>query len=121
MPPTSSRSSNGLQTLLGAAGYATAWASGRSLTAAEAITLALAVDVPQVTASTSQPAARHDLTERELEVLRLLAAGHTNREIGDQLFISPATAARHVLNIYRKLDVDSRAKATMYCHQHGLV
>jgi DNA-binding CsgD family transcriptional regulator len=60
------------------------------------------------------------LTARELEVLRLLAAGHSNRELGDLLFISPATAARHVANIYAKLGVASRAQATAYAHQHGL-
>ena len=45
-------------------------------------------------------AAAHGLTARELEVLRLLAAGQTNREVGELLFISPATVARHVANIY---------------------
>jgi DNA-binding CsgD family transcriptional regulator len=65
-------------------------------------------------------ASPHGLTTRELEVLRLLAAGHSNRELGDLLFISPATAARHVANIYAKLGVDSRAQATAYAHQHGL-
>ena len=65
-------------------------------------------------------ASPHGLTTRELEVLRLLAAGHSNRELGDLLFISPATAARHVANIYAKLAVDSRAQATAYAHQHGL-
>src|SRR3712207_7889323 len=48
---------------------------------------------------------------------RLLAAGHSNRELGEKLFISPATAARHVANIYAKLDVDSRVEATAYAHQ----
>jgi DNA-binding CsgD family transcriptional regulator len=65
--------------------------------------------------------ARHGLTARELEVLRLLAAGHSNRELGELLFISPTTAARHVANIYAKLGVDSRAQATAYAHQHGLI
>jgi DNA-binding CsgD family transcriptional regulator len=65
-------------------------------------------------------ASPHGLTARELEVLRLLAAGHSNRELGDLLFISPATAARHVANIYAKLGVESRAQATAYAHQHGL-
>ena len=52
----------------------------------------------------------HGLTRRELEVLRLLAAGHSNRQLGDLLFISPATAARHLANIFAKLGVDSRAQ-----------
>jgi DNA-binding CsgD family transcriptional regulator len=62
----------------------------------------------------------HALTEREQEVLRLLAAGRSNREIGDALFVSPATAARHVANIYTKLGVDSRAKAIAFALEHGL-
>ena len=62
----------------------------------------------------------HGLTEREREVLHLLIAGHSNREIGDLLFVSPATAPRHVANIYTRLDVDSRAVATAYALQHGL-
>jgi DNA-binding NarL/FixJ family response regulator len=61
------------------------------------------------------------LTARELEVLRLLAAGYSNRELGETLFISPTTAARHVANIYSKLGVDSRAEATSYAHHHGLI
>lgn len=62
----------------------------------------------------------HGLTERELEVLRLITGGHSNREMGERLYISPATAARHVANIYNKLGVDSRARATAYAFQHGL-
>jgi DNA-binding CsgD family transcriptional regulator len=65
-------------------------------------------------------ASSHGLTARELEVLRLLAAGHSNREVGESLFISPTTAARHVANIYSKLGVASRAAATTYAHHHGL-
>jgi ATP/maltotriose-dependent transcriptional regulator MalT len=65
-------------------------------------------------------ASSHGLTARELEVLHLLAAGLSNRQLGERLFISPTTAARHVANIYSKLGVDSRAAATAYAHQHGL-
>ena len=71
--------------------------------------------------SAATRASSHGLTARELEVLRLLAAGHSNRELGELLFISPATAARHVANIYAKLSVDSRAEATAYAHHHGLI
>jgi DNA-binding NarL/FixJ family response regulator len=60
------------------------------------------------------------LTEREQEVLRLLVAGQSNREIGERLFVSPATAARHVANIYAKLGVDSRAKAIAFAREHSL-
>jgi DNA-binding CsgD family transcriptional regulator len=68
-----------------------------------------------------EESAPHGLTEREIEVLRLLAAGNSNREIGELLYISPATAARHVANIYNKLGVDSRARAVASAHRIGLV
>jgi DNA-binding CsgD family transcriptional regulator len=66
-------------------------------------------------------ASPHGLTAREFDVLRLLATGQSNREVGETLFISPATAARHVANIYGKLGVASRAEAIAYAHQHGLI
>ena len=61
------------------------------------------------------------LTERELEVLALLAAGLGNREIADRLFISPKTASVHVSNIYGKLGVESRVAAATVAHELGLV
>ena len=61
-----------------------------------------------------------DLTTRELEVLRLLAAGLTNRELAARLVISEHTVHRHVTNLYRKLGVSSRAAATTYAHRQGL-
>jgi DNA-binding CsgD family transcriptional regulator len=61
------------------------------------------------------------LTDREVEVVRLVAAGHTNRAIAGQLFLSEKTVARHLANIYAKLDVPSRAAATAYAYDHGLV
>jgi LuxR family maltose regulon positive regulatory protein len=51
------------------------------------------------------------LTERELEILGLVAAGLTNREIGDRLFISPETVKKHAGNIYDKLGVRGRTEA----------
>jgi predicted ATPase/DNA-binding CsgD family transcriptional regulator len=60
------------------------------------------------------------LTARELEVLRLLVAGRTDREIGEALFISHRTAARHVANIFLKLDVSSRAAAVAFALRNGL-
>jgi DNA-binding CsgD family transcriptional regulator len=63
----------------------------------------------------------HGLTKRELEVLRLLSAGETNKEIAAGLVVSVRTVDRHVSNIYAKLGVSSRAAATGYAHEHGLV
>ncbi|MFL5915074.1 MAG: LuxR C-terminal-related transcriptional regulator [Gaiellaceae bacterium] len=63
----------------------------------------------------------HALSPRELEVLRLLAAGKSNRQIAAMLVISEHTAARHVQNIFGKLRVSSRAAATAFAFEHGLV
>lgn len=61
------------------------------------------------------------LTSRECEVLRLVAAGNSNREIGMRLVLSEHTVARHLQNIYAKLHLSSRAAATAYAYQHHLV
>jgi DNA-binding CsgD family transcriptional regulator len=61
------------------------------------------------------------LTERELEVLRLVAAGHSNREIAASLFISPKTASVHVSNILGKLDVGTRTSAAAVAHTMHLL
>jgi DNA-binding NarL/FixJ family response regulator len=61
------------------------------------------------------------LTGRELEVLRLLAAGRTNREIASELVISERTVDRHVSNLFTKLDVQSRSAATAYAYEHEIV
>ncbi len=63
----------------------------------------------------------HPLSARELEVLRLVAAGKSNRTIAAQLFISERTVERHVSNIFAKLDVSSRSAATAYAYEHHLV
>lgn len=60
------------------------------------------------------------LTAREVEVLRLVAAGMTNREIGRTLVISEHTVRRHIQNIFSKIGVSSRTAATAYAFQHGL-
>jgi len=60
------------------------------------------------------------LTGREVQVLELIAAGRTNREIAESLFISERTVARHVSNIFTKLSVSSRSAATAFAFRHGL-
>ena len=60
------------------------------------------------------------LTAREVEVLQLVAAGLTNRAIAERLVISEKTVARHVSNIFTKLDLSSRSAATAYAYEHGL-
>jgi DNA-binding NarL/FixJ family response regulator len=63
----------------------------------------------------------HGLTPRELEVLRLVAAGKSNREIASALVISEHTVARHMQNIFAKLDVSSRTAAGAFAFEHDLV
>jgi DNA-binding CsgD family transcriptional regulator len=64
---------------------------------------------------------RYGLTSRELEVLRILATGKTNKEIAGKLFISERTVDRHVSNILSKLNLSSRAAATAYAYKHQLI
>jgi DNA-binding NarL/FixJ family response regulator len=63
----------------------------------------------------------HGLTEREVDVLRLVAEGLSNREIGERLFISSNTAANHVRSILIKTDAPNRTKAAVFATEHGLL
>jgi HD-GYP domain-containing protein (c-di-GMP phosphodiesterase class II) len=78
-----------------------------------------------LTAAGHRAPARHSqpggLTARQVEVLALLARGHSTKEIARQLVVSPKTAANHIEHIYAKLGVSSRAAATLFATQHGLV
>ena len=86
-------------------------AEGAALTRAEAIALAL----DPGGGPTAGPAARDgQLTDRELEIAGLLRGGLTNKAIAERLVISPATVARHVANIFTKLDVSSRAQVAAW-------
>ena len=60
------------------------------------------------------------LSEREVEVLRLIAVGFTNSEIAEALVIAPGTAARHVQNILNKTALRNRVELTRYAYQYGL-
>ena len=66
------------------------------------------------------PQGNGPLTEREVEVLRLVAQGHSNREISDRLTISEATVRTHVSNILAKLNLCSRTQAALYALREGL-
>jgi DNA-binding CsgD family transcriptional regulator len=78
-------------------------------------------DLARVEAMTGRAENTHGLTPRELEVLRLVAAGKTNREIAAALVVSEHTVARHVQNIFTKLRVSSRTAATAFAFEHRLV
>jgi DNA-binding CsgD family transcriptional regulator len=113
-----------LRASLGADGFAAAWAAGQALSQEEALAEALALQAENrenPLPIAERPTAAHGLSKRELEVLRLLTAGHTNREIGDALYISQKTAARHLVTIYAKLGVETRKEAAAYAREHGLI
>ena len=69
----------------------------------------------------SQPRWPADLTDREVEVLRLIARGRSNREVADRLVISAKTVGRHVENVYAKIRVSSRAAAALFAMEHDLL
>ena len=85
--------------------------------------LGAAPDLARMDALVDAPAAASadGLTAREVEVLRLVAAGKTNRAVATDLVISEKTVARHLSNIFDKLGVSSRAAATAYAYEHDLI
>jgi DNA-binding NarL/FixJ family response regulator len=76
--------------------------------------------VPAVPTSLPSPTASLGLTRRETEVLSLLAEGRTNRQIGQELFITEKTASLHVSRILAKLGVASRGEAAAVAHRLGM-
>ena len=86
-----------------------------------AIGIAAALEMTRGEASSPEPVtAGVDLTQREREVLRLIAAGKSNQDIAELLFLSPGTVKVHVTHILGKLGVRSRSAATDYAHRHRL-
>lgn len=83
--------------------------------------LGAAPDIAEARVLSVAGAPESALTARELEVLQLVAAGLTNRAIATELILSDKTVARHLSNIFAKLDVSSRAAATAYAYEHDLV
>jgi DNA-binding CsgD family transcriptional regulator len=98
---------------LGAERFDLLWQEGRSIPPAEFLSA-------QLPASSKSTASEIGLTRRELDVLRLLADGRSNREIADALFISPRTVTNHVASIISRLGVHSRAAAASYAVRSGL-
>jgi putative nucleotidyltransferase with HDIG domain len=71
--------------------------------------------------ATRRPAQPAGLTARELEVLKLLARGHKNKRIAEELVISPRTVGHHISHIYLKIGASSRVGASLYATEHGLL
>jgi DNA-binding NarL/FixJ family response regulator len=111
---------------LGEAAFATAAAAGRTLSLAEIVDELLAVVeagevVPAVlgTGQIRQPVG--PISPREREVLALVVAGRSNKEIAEALFISPFTVKAHVASLLTKLDADNRAQLAVIAMQRGLL
>lgn len=89
---------------------------------APSITKRLISEFASRPSGTSGPALRaRELTGRELEVLRLLARGLSNREIADEILIGTATVKTHVANVLLKLDLRDRAQAIVFAYESGIV
>ena len=82
------------------------------------MTVAAAKDQPRATSAREY--SEENLTDREREVLSLIAEGKNNREIAEQLVISEKTVKTHVSNILNKLQLDDRTQAAIYALRHGL-
>ena len=91
------------------------WRHGRG------VSLEAAISPDAVEASVADPLAAYDLTPREVEVLRLVALGRTNRQIAEELFISESTAGVHVSHIIGKLGVGGRVEAATIATRLGLM
>jgi DNA-binding CsgD family transcriptional regulator len=98
--------------------FGTTWTEGRSMSFDDAITYALGDDEHELTTQAAPPAG---LSRREIEVLRLIAEGKSDKEIAATLSISPYTVMRHVQNILTKLDLPSRTAAATWAMRNGVV
>ena len=110
---------------VGEESFAAAWAAGRAMSLEEVVAEAGA-EIPLPGAgggAGDEPssAGRHGLSARELEVLRLVAEGNTDREIAEALTISRRTATTHLTHILDKLGLESRTAAAAFAVRHGLV
>jgi predicted ATPase/DNA-binding NarL/FixJ family response regulator/transcriptional regulator with XRE-family HTH domain len=114
---------------LGEAAFAVAWAEGRALTLAGLVEAAFAILEPaglaeaetEIQPPPPKPYARHPLSPREQEVLALVAAGLTNKEIAERLVIGESTAKYHLTSLLNKLGADNRTQAVACAARRGLL
>jgi predicted ATPase/DNA-binding CsgD family transcriptional regulator len=104
---------------LDGAAWTAAWAEGRAMSPDRAVEYALEQE-PASAPATPEPYLA-GLSAREVEVLRLVTTGLTNAQVAEKLFLSPRTVDWHVSSIYRKLGLHSRAEATRFASEHGLL
>lgn len=101
--------------------FVAAWKSGKALTLEQVVAEALAVAEEASAGRELATDLSHGLTPRELDTLRLVVEGRTNREIAASLYITERTARAHVASILAKLGVPTRAAAAAYALRHHLV
>jgi predicted ATPase/DNA-binding CsgD family transcriptional regulator len=121
--PDSPHNVAAVRAALGEAPFAAAWTAGRTAPLDDSIADALAIEASAAAGgSVERPPPAHPdrLTAREVEVLRLLAAGRSNREIAAELVVSVRTAEHHIGSIYAKIGARRRADAVAYARRHGL-
>ena len=116
----------GLQDNLGHDRFERVWNAGHARTPDQAVVVARAVVGDELATATApstraEPGSSMALTPRELDVLRLLAEGHTDKDIGEALYIGTRTVQTHVANLFAKLGVNSRAEAAAVAVRRGLV
>jgi len=99
---------------------ATAAPRGRIAAGVALLQRRLRLGAPRTPADVAGVAPQRDLTPREAEVLHLIAAGRSTREIAATLGISDGTVERHITNLYAKIHVRSRSEATVFAFTHGL-
>jgi ATP/maltotriose-dependent transcriptional regulator MalT len=114
------RSLSATRVHLGERAFAAAWAQGRAMNPQQAVAARGQKPAPPPVTTTSRPTYPAGLTAREVEVLRLLAAGLTDLQIAEKLVLSPRTVHAHISSIYSKLGVTSRSAATRYAIEHHL-
>ena len=122
------RTVEGIRAKCDEAAFAKAWAKGRAMTLEEVLaapgavkgTALLPPEQPSSSATQAAPLYPHDLTQREVEVLQLVAAGSSNQAIADTLVISERTVNSHLVHIFNKLGVNSRAAAAAFAFRHKL-
>ena len=127
------RASAAVRAELGEEGFALAWADGQAMTPEQALAVVEQTALsshPPAPATRSARGTRHqlpspsetlDLTEREVEVLRLVAQGLSDAQVAEALVISPRTVNAHLRSIYSKLGLTSRHAATLFAIKQQLI
>ncbi len=114
------RSVSAARAHLGEKPFAVAWAQGHSMTPEQALATKGQKPTPAPRTPVVPPAYPAGLTVREVEVLRLVAAGLTDLQVAEKLILSPRTVHAHISSIYSKLGITSRSVATRYAIEHHL-